>query len=56
MKNRVLRFLADDTGLSAVEYGLIAALVAVGIIAAAKTLGGQISTTFTTAKTTMKNA
>lgn len=36
------RFLADDSGATAIEYGLIAALVAVGIIAAASTLGGSL--------------
>jgi len=38
----VARFLRDESGATAVECGLIAALVAVGIIAAATTLGGSI--------------
>lgn len=41
--NTFSKFLRDDSGASAIEYGLIAALIAVGIIAAAMTLGGSIS-------------
>ena len=41
MKN-VVRFLKDESGATAIEYGLIAALIAVGIIAAARGLGSQI--------------
>jgi pilus assembly protein Flp/PilA len=40
------RFLKDESGATAIEYGLIAALVAVGIIVAARALGQQIATTF----------
>ena len=36
MKNYVVRFLKDESGATAIEYGLIAALIAVGIIAAAR--------------------
>jgi pilus assembly protein Flp/PilA len=36
----------DESGATAIEYGLIAALIAVGIIAAATTLGGGLSTLF----------
>lgn len=42
------RFAKDESGATAIEYGLIAALIAVGIIGAATTLGENISTTFTT--------
>ena len=41
------RFAADDSGATAIEYGLIAALIAVGIIAAATTLGTSLSGLFT---------
>ena len=44
--NNVRRFLADESGATAIEYGLIAALIAVGIIAAATTLGGSLSNLF----------
>ena len=40
------RFLADESGATAIEYGLIAALIAVGIIAAATSLGGGLSALF----------
>jgi pilus assembly protein Flp/PilA len=40
------RFATDESGATAIEYGLIAALIAVGIIAAATTLGGGLSSLF----------
>lgn len=40
------RFAADESGATAIEYGLIAALIAVGIIAAATTLGTSLSSLF----------
>lgn len=42
----VTRFLSDESGATAIEYGLIAALISVGIIAAATTLGGGLSNLF----------
>jgi len=42
----ITSFLRDDSGATAIEYGLIAALIAVGIIAAATTLGGSLSDLF----------
>ena len=53
MKNYVVRFLKDESGATAIEYGLIAALIAVAIITAATALGTQIATTFTKVKTEM---
>lgn len=44
--NTVAKFIDDESGATAIEYGLIAALIAVGIIAAATTLGGGLSTLF----------
>lgn len=40
------KFFMDDEGATAIEYGLIAALIAVVIIAALTTLGGNLNTTF----------
>ena len=40
--------LRDEAGATAIEYGLIAALIAVAAIAAMQGLGEQLSTTFTT--------
>ncbi|MEO6013666.1 MAG: Flp family type IVb pilin [Devosia sp.] len=42
----VRRFLLNESGATAIEYGLIAALIAVGIIAAASTLGGSLRSLF----------
>jgi pilus assembly protein Flp/PilA len=53
MKNWAERFAQDESGATAIEYGLIAALVAVGIIISARALGLQISTTLTKVRTEM---
>ncbi|MCF6302231.1 MAG: Flp family type IVb pilin [Devosiaceae bacterium] len=42
----VKRFMNDESGATAIEYGLIAALISVGIIAAATTLGNGLSNLF----------
>lgn len=47
---------ADEAGATAVEYGLIAALIAVASIAAMKGLGNQMKTTFNTTATQMSTA
>ncbi len=48
--------MSDESGATAIEYGLIAALIAVGIIAAARSLGTQVSSTFSNVATSMQNA
>jgi pilus assembly protein Flp/PilA len=48
MKNLIKRFAADDAGATAIEYGLIAALIAVGVIAMVRAIGTNLSTTFST--------
>jgi len=40
------RFIKEDCGATAIEYGLIAALIAVAAISAMTTLGGKLTTTF----------
>jgi pilus assembly protein Flp/PilA len=42
------RFVRDESGATAIEYGLIAALIAVVIITAVTTVGTNLTTTFTT--------
>jgi len=42
----VSKFLKDESGATAIEYGLIAALISVAIISAATTLGTSIGGTF----------
>ncbi|WP_265516145.1 Flp family type IVb pilin [Nitratireductor luteus] len=49
------RFAKDESGATAIEYGLIAALIAVGIIAGAGALSDSIGTTLTGLGTTMEN-
>ena len=39
-------FIADEEGVTAIEYGLIAALIGAGIAAAATTIGADIKTAF----------
>ena len=46
-QTRIYRMFAVDRGATAVEYGLIVALIAVVIIGAVTVLGGNISTVFT---------
>ena len=41
-----LRLMKDTSGVTAIEYGLIAALVAIAAIAAMTTLGGNLKNTF----------
>jgi len=54
--NIVARFANDESGATAIEYGLIAALIAVGIIAAATTLGGSLSGLFGRISTELNGA
>ena len=46
MSKFVTRFMKDESGATAIEYGLIAALIAVVIIAGASSLGGKLGNTF----------
>jgi pilus assembly protein Flp/PilA len=46
MKNLVSRFLSDKSGATAIEYGLIAAGIAVVILTAVGTVGKNLSTVF----------
>ncbi|MBB5576742.1 MULTISPECIES: Flp family type IVb pilin [Rhizobium] len=50
------RFLKDESGATAIEYGLIAALISVAIIAGATTLGNTLSTVFNNISTKMNAA
>ena len=52
----VVRFMKDESGVTAIEYGLIAALVGIGIIAAARLVGSQIGTTLGKPRTAMISA
>ena len=51
----IRNFLRNNKGATAIEYGLIAALIAVAAIAAMQGLGNQLKTTFGNVTTAMKN-
>jgi pilus assembly protein Flp/PilA len=50
------KLLRDEQGATAIEYGLIAALIAVAAITAMQALGTQLSATFTSVSTCLENA
>lgn len=54
--NKTARFIRNEDGVTAIEYGLIAALIAVVIIAAVTIVGTQLNTTFTTVGNTLTGA
>lgn len=54
MVKTLLAMLRDTRGATAIEYGLIAALIAVAAIAAMQGLGNQLKKTFTNVSTNMK--
>ena len=49
-------FCADESGATAIEYGLIAALIAVAAITAMQGLGNELQTTFNTTSSAMQGA
>lgn len=51
--NMFSRFMKDESGATAIEYGLIAAIVGVGLVAALGTLKDNLSTTFTNVGTSL---
>jgi len=53
MKNRLVRFVKSESGATAIEYGLIAGIVSVAIIAAFATFGDQLKVLMTTIATSM---
>lgn len=56
MTTLVKRFVKDESGATAIEYGLIAAGIGVAIIGAITTLGGDIGNTFGRVGTELRNA
>ncbi|GIQ72647.1 Flp family type IVb pilin [Bradyrhizobium sp. ma5] len=54
MKKLVQNFCADETGATAIEYGLIATGIAIAIIAAVKGVGTKLSGTFNTISGSLK--
>ena len=56
MQNLVTRFIKDESGATAIEYGLIAALIAVALIAGATQLGDAIDSKFKAVASTLDGA
>ena len=50
------KLLRDEQGATAIEYGLIAALIAVAAITAMQSLGGELNETFTKVSSTLQDA
>jgi pilus assembly protein Flp/PilA len=53
MRKLILTFVRDESGATAIEYGLIAAGISVAIIAVVNGLGTQLNVTFTRVKTSL---
>ncbi len=54
LKCNFLRFLSDESGATAIEYGLIAAGIAIAIITAVNGVGSSLSGVFTSVSTSLK--
>ena len=56
MTKFISRFAKDESGATAIEYGLIAALIAVALINVLGTMSGQLKATFTKVEDSLKAA
>ena len=54
MSQLLVRFVKDNSGATAIEYGLIAAGISIAIIAVVNGLGTQLNTTFSSISTQLK--
>ena len=54
MKNLIARFVKDEFGATAIEYGLIAAGISLAIIAVVNGLGSNLNTKFTSINSSLK--
>jgi pilus assembly protein Flp/PilA len=54
MKKLIKRFIADETGATAIEYGLIAAGIALAIIAVINGMGTKLNGKFTSINSSLK--
>ena len=54
MRTFIRRLIADQSGPTAIEYGLIAAGISVAIIAVVQGLGSKLNTTFSTISSALK--
>jgi pilus assembly protein Flp/PilA len=55
MKTFAQNLINDESGATAIEYGLIAALIAVGLVAGVTTLSGALENTFSNVSNTLEN-
>ena len=53
MQNLIARFKNDESGATAIEYGLLAALIGVAIVGGATALGGKLNNGFTNVGTSL---
>lgn len=53
MRNLIIRLCRDDSGATAIEYGLIAALISVVIVTAVTTVGTNLKSVFNTVATNL---
>lgn len=51
---RIRKLLRNSKAATAIEYGLIASLIAIGVVTAAKNLGTKVSSTFTAVNNNLK--
>jgi pilus assembly protein Flp/PilA len=54
MNTFIRQFMCNETGATAIEYGLIAAGISIAIITAVQALGTSLNTTFTSVSTALK--
>jgi len=54
MKDLVSRFVQDESGATAIEYGLVAAGISVAIIAVLQGVGSRLNTTFTSVQNALR--
>ncbi|TMJ50576.1 MAG: Flp family type IVb pilin [Alphaproteobacteria bacterium] len=54
MKNLIARFVKDESGATAIEYGLIAAGISIVIITAVNSIGSTLNSKFTAINTSLK--
>jgi len=54
MKNLIARFVKDQSGATAIEYGLIAAGISLAIIAVVNGIGSNLNTKFTSINSSLK--
>ncbi|MGH6644143.1 Flp family type IVb pilin [Hypericibacter sp.] len=56
LKTTIQNFIHDESGATAIEYGLIAALVSVAAIVALQTLGGSLNSIFSVVSSNLASA